>query len=77
MHYLQMALKDICDNIISIPYASQLCNDSDLYELDNVCENIAEWKKHLLKAVHQDNTENNIIKIQQDEQFLQLDWEMN
>ena len=74
---IEKIIDEIESKINAINYQNSVEKESASYDLANARDSISEWKKHLLRAVHQDKVKFDILKkLQSNEALLHLDWAM-
>ncbi|CAC5380307.1 unnamed protein product [Mytilus coruscus] len=74
-------LVDSCVNIVEKAFSNldipKTLSDEISYELENGARNVLEWKRHLLRTVHQDGARNDVLSDLKDNQgLLIMDWGM-
>ncbi|XP_063412207.1 uncharacterized protein LOC134694977 [Mytilus trossulus] len=74
-------LVDSCVDIVETAFSNleipQTLSDEISYELENGARYVLEWKRHLLRTVHQDGARNDVLSDLKDNQgLLIMDWGM-
>ncbi|CAC5416613.1 unnamed protein product [Mytilus coruscus] len=72
-------LVDSCVNIVEKAFSNldipKTLSDEISYELENGARNVLEWKRHLLRTVHQNGARNDVLSDLKDNQgLLIMDW---